>query len=138
MPKKKPTTKKKVDAEFSKYIRARDCLKTTGSIDRGLCITCGKLYEFKKLQAGHYVSRRFNSVRFHEQNVHAQCFQCNIRFKGNMVEYQYRIKEMYGEEFAEELRHKKNETKQYRPKELEELYLTYKQKYDDLKSLQQM
>ena len=38
--------------EFSQMIRVRDCLRTTGCSSWGLCITCGKRYHIKLLQAG--------------------------------------------------------------------------------------
>ena len=49
---------------FSKYVRLRDCLETTGSIKRGKCFTCSKELPFNELQAGHFISGRHNANLF--------------------------------------------------------------------------
>ena len=64
---------------FSQYIRLRDCIKSLGAVDRGKCVTCGRIYPFKKLQAGHFVPGRTRAVLFDERCVHAQCFLCNMK-----------------------------------------------------------
>jgi len=74
---KKPTrTKlvKKLDAVFSQYIRRRYADKN------GLaqCVTCGKKDHWKKLQAGHFISRKHYSTRWDETNVQVQCAGCNV------------------------------------------------------------
>lgn len=79
--------KKKAWKYFSIYIRTRDCIKTTGSPDYGICVTCEKRFHFKELQAGHYVSGRNNAVLFDEDLVHAQCMRCNIWLEGNKTKY---------------------------------------------------
>lgn len=66
---------------FSLYIRARDCIKTTGSISRGKCVTCGKEFNFKDLQAGHFVQGRNNAVLFNELGVNAQCLTKESQLK---------------------------------------------------------
>ena len=81
------SVKKRVWAVFSKFIRMRDCLKTTGCKDWGLCITCGKRYHIKLLQAGHFISGRHNANLFLEKGTHAQCYNCNINLRGNTLEY---------------------------------------------------
>ena len=80
---KRPTLssmKEKVWLVFSPYIRLRDCLKTTGSIDWGECISCSETKPYSDLDAGHFVAKRGNNY-FSEKGVHAQCQSCN-RFKG--------------------------------------------------------
>lgn len=75
--------KKIVWSNFSKYIRLRDCIATTGNIEEGVCFTCGKIYGFNKLQAGHMVAKRTNNILFDEDNVKAQCIGCNIYKNGD-------------------------------------------------------
>lgn len=60
------------------YIRARD---------PNICISCGVTYS-SAWQAGHYIAVGANStLRFHEDNIHKQCIQCNM-FKGsNAIPY---------------------------------------------------
>ena len=88
-------TKKKLWTIFSKFIRERDK-------DKG-CVTCGKWYEPKRMQAGHFISRAYNSTLFSEINVHSQCYACNIYRKGATDEYILKMEEMYGREAVDEL-----------------------------------
>ena len=55
----------KLDAVFSKYIRLKY------SDDKGYCrcISCGKVFPWKEIQNGHYMSRRYMSTRFSEDNT---------------------------------------------------------------------
>ena len=129
-PKKKitvPKMKKKVWDIFSIYIRKRDCLKTTGCASWGICITCKKLYHFKLLQAGHFISGRHNNNLFSERGVHAQCYNCNINLKGATLEYRRKIIEMYGEGADLELEAEERITRKFTVPELEEL----KEYYED-------
>lgn len=83
--------------QFSIYIRTRDCLKTTGNPGEGVCITCGRKYDFRGLQAGHFVQGRHNNNLFSEKGVHAQCFYCNMQLRGNVLEYRRKIIALYGD-----------------------------------------
>lgn len=100
--------KKKCWKYFSIFIRTRDCIKTTGDPEWGICVTCNNRFHFKQLQAGHYVQGRNNAVLFHEDLVHAQCKQCNIYKNGNLTPYAIYMFKTYGTEKMEEyelLRH---------------------------------
>ena len=79
--------KKKLWPVFSKYIRTRDCIKTSGSPLRGRCVTCNKLYPIKKLQAGHFIPGRYDAILFDEEQVHAQCYCCNMKLQGMWHKY---------------------------------------------------
>jgi len=61
--------KKRAWKMFSTYIRTRDSLKTTGSTDKCVCITCNKRKEFRRIQAGHAIGGRNNSILFDEELV---------------------------------------------------------------------
>jgi len=133
---KKPTitkVKNKLWLIFSEYIRKRDCLRTTGCADWGLCITCGRRYHYKLLQAGHFVAGRQNAGLFSEKGTHAQCYNCNINLKGNTLEYRRKVIELYGVGADEELEIEARGIKQFKIFELEELITTYKQKLQSLK-----
>ncbi len=118
--------KKKTWDTFSRSIRLRDCLRTTGCTSFGLCITCGKRYHFKLLQAGHFIPGRHNANLFSEKGCHAQCYNCNINLKGNTLEYRRQIIKLYGEGADLELEDEAHQTKKYTVQELQELrvYLT--------------
>ena len=123
--KKKPISirnfKKRIWILFSHYIRMRDCLKTTGCASFGLCITCGKRYHFKLLQAGHFISGRHNANLFSERGTNAQCYNCNINLRGNTLEYRRQIIKLYGEGADVELEEEARQIKKYTRADLEAL-----------------
>ena len=136
--KKKPTMsslKKKAWVLFSQYIRMRDCLRTTGCTSFGLCITCGKRYHFKLLQAGHFIPGRHNTNLFNEKGCHAQCYNCNINLRGNTLEYRRQIIKLYGEGYDEILESQANEIKKFTPSELEGLIEELKGKLKEMENV---
>lgn len=99
--KKKPIitiAKQKMQVVFSTYIRMRDCLDTTGTLDFGRCCTCGKTYPRKKLQAGHFIPGRQDSILYEPTCVHAQCYRCNVQRSGEWVKYFRFMEQKYGQE----------------------------------------
>jgi len=97
--KKKFTTgklKKKLWTVFSRFIRIRD---------KGKCFTCNIQKPWTQMQAGHFIPKSTGGLAlyFHVQNVHCQCFRCNINLGGNGAIYAKRIKDVYGEEKFDEL-----------------------------------
>ena len=72
---------------FSRYIRTRDCIRTTGSPLHGKCVTCQKKYPISELQAGHFIPGRTDAVLFDETQVHAQCYRCNMKLQGMWHKY---------------------------------------------------
>ena len=123
--KKKPETvsqlKKKAWVLFSQYIKLRDCLRTTGTTAFALCITCGKRYHYKVLQAGHFIPGRHNNNLFNPRGCHAQCYNCNINLKGNTLVYRRAIIDLYGPGADVELEDQDKVVRQWRPNELKEL-----------------
>ena len=115
--------KKRVWPLFSLSIRIRDCLKTTGCKDWGLCITCGKRYHIKLLQAGHFIPGRHNANLFSEKGVNAQCYNCNINLRGNTLEYRRQIIKLYGSGADVELEKEARRIKKFTLQELQELEL---------------
>lgn len=128
-----PKLKKKLWVLFSIYIRMRDGLKTTGTTEWALCVTCGKRYHFKLLQAGHFIAGRRSSNLFSEKGTHAQCYNCNINLKGNTLEYRRKIIELYGEGTDIELENEAQKIRKFTIPELEEMAIEYKQKIAELK-----
>ena len=94
---KKPTRKSlviKLDTVFSQYIRRKDLINGLAT-----CVTCGKSNEPKKMQCGHFMSRRHYSTRWDENNVGVQCYGCNITNQG----MQYAFSKYLGEEIAKNM-----------------------------------
>ena len=124
--------KKKAWDAFSKYIRLRDCLKTTGTPDEGICVTCPSRTSFKYANAGHFVPDRSRYLLFDEQGVHLQCVQCNIYKKGNWVPYERFMLETYGPEVTEQIKQNKYQSGTWSIPELEEIEEVYKCKFQEL------
>ena len=91
--------KKELDKWFSLYIRLR------GADDNGnnQCCTCGTIDNWKKLQCGHFVSRKHLSTRFHEMNCFPQCVSCNIFKYGEQWKFGQFLDRNLGEGVSEEL-----------------------------------
>jgi hypothetical protein len=93
---KKPslkTLRRKADKIFSQYIRQRDF---------GVCCTCGKLFNWKEGDAGHYINRIHLGTRFDEHNCHFQCVACN-RYRKPMAAYAAFMYNKYGADIINEL-----------------------------------
>ena len=91
-----PKLKKEAEREFNAFIRARDAHLP--------CISCGApppdlsgLHAGR--DAGHYRSVGSAAhLRYHEDNVHAQCVHCNQYGAGRAVEYRIGLIARIGEE----------------------------------------
>lgn len=84
--------KKELDAVFSLYIRTKYGSK---------CYTCESE---RGTQNGHFVIRQYLFTRWEEDNCRPQGFGCNIRRKGNTLEFEERLKKEIGAERVEELK----------------------------------
>lgn len=69
--------KKRLDAVFSKYIRAKF---------PKVCYTCKKPSD--KLQCGHFVSRQYLATRWDEDNCRPQCWGCNGFGNGQLLDFE--------------------------------------------------
>ncbi len=98
--KEEPLTgqKKKLWDVFSIYIRMRDCIEATSTITHGKCCTCGRAYPITKLQAGHFIPGRADSILFEPTCVHSQCYRCNVIRSGEWVKYFRFMEGKYGQE----------------------------------------
>ena len=126
---------------FSNWVRKSECLTSTGTFEKGICVTCdiaGRPSEFpyEKLQAGHAVGGRGNAVLFHEELVHIQCQQCNRQGNGGLSgdygNYMTYLVRKYGLEHAEGLQRLKNTYKEITYQDLVDIEKKYKDKLKDL------
>lgn len=123
---KKPTRKTlitKLDNVFSEYIRRRYAKNEIAT-----CVTCGKKDHWKKLQAGHFMSRKHYATRWDEDNVGVQCSACNVFRYGE----QYLFAKYLGTEKADMLLAKSRETVKFPDWEIQEMIELYKNKIKDL------
>lgn len=108
---------------WSRFIRLRDCKLTTNTLVAGKCVTCGKVYPFEKLQAGHFLH---NGNDYDERNIHAQCARCNKWLHGNGTKYYEFMLTTYGMEVIEELEREKRVIHKYTQEQLNEMYKGFK------------
>lgn len=128
-----PALHKRLDSVFSQFIRLRDCVKTTGTVENGACITCGNIHPYSSLQAGHFISRAHYAIRYDERNVNAQCVGCNMFKHGAVEEYFIRLEEMHGRPVVDELLSLKHQTRRFQRSELEGMIGDYKTKLEELR-----
>jgi hypothetical protein len=124
----KKITKQKVWDMFSKYIR----LKYSDKDGFVICYTCGTKKFWKKMQAGHGLSGRGNSILFDEEIVRPQCPQCNIFMHGNPDVFHMKLIKEFGEYFFERKLREKNTVKKFTQSELRELYEHYSKEVEKL------
>ena len=84
----------KLDEVFSKYVR----LKHSDNNGYCHCISCGKIVFWKQIQNGDYMSRRYLSTRFAEDNCRPQCVACNMFNQGNIQMYRRGLVNEIGEQ----------------------------------------
>ena len=115
---------KELDGIFSIYIRKRDA-DDNGNV---LCCTCNKVEHWKKMDCGHFQSRKHKSTRWDEINAHVQCKGCNIFKNGEQYKHAIFINKRYGKGTAELLQKAANEVRKWDIIELEEMIEYYKNK----------
>jgi len=123
-------SKRKAWEVFSKYIRLRDAIKTTGTKTEAICITCNKRFPTNKMHAGHFASRRHNNTLFDEKNVHAQCCNCNTFMGGEQAVYGKAIDKKYGKGVSDKLLVERWKIKKFTIDELDSIIKKYKKKYE--------
>ncbi len=112
---------KKLDSVFSEYIRRRNSVD-----DISECFTCGKKDHWKKLQCGHFQSRKHYSTRFDEINCQVQCAGCNVFRYGEQFIFGKNLNKKYGKNTAEKLLQKSRKTVKFANVDLIEMIDQYK------------
>jgi hypothetical protein len=124
--------KRKAWSSFSRYIRTRDSLLTTKSLERCKCVTCSKEVPFAKIQAGHAIGGRNNSILFDEELVHGQCQFCNGYGGGKYAQYSLWFIKNYGlDRWKEKVRLSK-QVKRYSKQDYIDVYEEYTDKLNEL------
>ena len=102
---------------FNKWVRQRD--------EGQPCISCG--IQTGKRDAGHFFSvGNYPSVRFHEDNNHSQCVNCNQFNGGNIHEYKPRLISKIGAKRFNELDKLAHQARKYSIPEVKEIIDKYK------------
>jgi len=114
---KKSTRKRlidKLDKIFSQYIRLRESKNHNSK-----CFTCGKVDHWKKLQNGHFMSRKHLSTRWDETNCQVQCAGCNVFRYGEQYKFSVGLNAKYGDGTADAMLQKSRQTLKIDNAELE-------------------
>jgi len=128
--KKKPSRGKlvkKLDAVFSQYIRLKDSVGGYAT-----CFTCGKKDHWKKLQNGHFQSRKHYATRWDEQNCQVQCAGCNVFRYGEQFLFAKYLDERFYAGLSDELYIKSKQIVKFTNSEIEEMILKYKKLVDSM------
>jgi len=118
---------KKLDTVFSLYIRRRHAKN-----DIAQCYTCGKKDHYKKLQNGHFMSRKSYATRWDETNCQVQCVKCNMFEQGMSYVFGLNLNKQFGEGTAEELLRKSKEILKLSNDEVISLITKYENKLNNL------
>jgi|TARA_R110000744_G_scaffold45329_1_gene100714 hypothetical protein len=111
---------KKLDSVFSQYIRQKNAVNDTAT-----CFTCGKKDHWKKLQNGHFQSRRHYSTRWDTVNCQVQCAGCNVFRFGEQFIFGQNLDNKFGEGTARRLHIKAQQTAKFLDFELIEMINKY-------------
>lgn len=114
--------KSEADRVLSRYIRKKY------ADHRGLveCVTCGIYGDWRSMDSGHFISRRYSALRYDERNVHPQCIFCNRNKHGNLKMYRQFVVERYGPEILDYYRVKCMTPQKLTKPYLSSLILKYK------------
>lgn len=121
--------KKELDKWFSLYIRLREATPE-GMVQ---CFTSGRVYHYKQIHAGHFMSRRYLATRFCEINVQPQSPADNLFGQGEQYKFGLNLDLKYGEGTAEELQYKARQTVKLSRVDYEEEIIYYKELVNNLK-----
>ena len=117
---------KQLDSVFSKYIRQRDAVNEIAT-----CFTCGKRDHWKRLQNGHFQSRKYYSTRWDETNCQVQCAGCNVFKYGEQFLFGKNLDVKYGLGTSKDLYLKAKKTIKISTVELQDMIKHYKDLVDN-------
>ena len=121
--------KKELDKWFSLFIRLRDATNE-GMVQ---CWTSGRVYHYKQIHAGHFMSRRHLATRWCEINVQPQSAADNLFGQGEQYKFGLNLDAKFGEGTSEELQYKARQTVKLSRVDYEEKISYYKDFVEKLK-----
>lgn len=121
--------KKELDKWFSLFIR----LRSADYVGFVRCYTSGRLYHYKDIHAGHFISRKCLATRWCEINVQPQSVADNLFGQGEQYKFSKALDAEYGEGTAEELQQKSRQTLKLSRIDYEEKISYYKLAVEKLK-----
>lgn len=121
--------KDEADKWFSEFIRLRD------SDHNGIatCITSEYRAHWRDMDAGHYISREIEALRYDEKNCHAQSRLANRFQGGQFKDHGFRIEEKYGRGTCHALRQKATRICRHTTADYKFIAETYKERVMNIK-----
>jgi hypothetical protein len=117
----------KAQSAVNAFIRERDKEEP--------CISCGR-WDVMSWHAGHYKSVGAHpELRFHSDNIHKQCDQCNLHKSANLSEYRPRLIAKIGIERVEWLEGP-HEAARYTREDCQRIEAEHKSKLKELRAQQ--
>ena len=98
------------------------------------CVTCKKKDHWKKMEGGHFISRRHTATKILEEVIHPQCSYCNHFLKGNYAPYALYMVDMYGREFVDNLLIMKDTPRKFYRDEIAEIIKDFKSRLKELEA----
>lgn len=111
----------KLKAEADKFFSQATRLRFADEDGLVQCVTCPNKKPWKAMQNGHFMSRRFNSTRFEEQNTAPQCYGCNVMHQGRQYEFGLALDAWYGAGTAQAMHKLSQEPHQFNEEELRQI-----------------
>ena len=121
--------KKELDKWFSLFIR----LRSADYVGFVRCYTSGRLYHYKDIHAGHFISRKCLATRWCEINVQPQSVADNLFGQGEQYKFSKALDAEYGEGTAESLQIKSRQIQKFSRADYEEKISYYKEAVKNLK-----
>jgi len=123
------SAKKKAWKAFSLWVR----LKDTEEFDKCVrCYTCGKITDYKNMNAGHGIGGRNNAILFEERVVRPQCAGCNIWGRGQYQIFTRKLIDELGLATYDEIVSKARIPVKYRIADYEAIEADYKERIKNL------
>jgi len=129
---KKKIAKDKAWKAMSEYVRRSEANKD-GYV---ACVTCGivKYWKGDGMHAGHFVPQaQGDAARFELDNIHTQCYRCNVNLGGNGAEYTPWMIAKYGQERVDEIRQLAGKVVKYTEEDYNDMENLYIELFKNLK-----
>ena len=76
------------------------------------CITCG--IKTGKVDGGHFLpTSSYPSIRYYSKQIKCQCINCNQYNNGKPLEYEAKMRLMYGDDFVDNLKNEHRNSRKY-------------------------
>ena len=122
-------SKKRAWLVFSKWLKYQ--YVKDGMVE---CYTCGSMYPLEKIQTGHAIGGRNNSILFEEKLVRPQCIICNVFRRGRYATFTYKLIKEIGMKEYEKLVLQSQQVVQLKVSDFQEIEEKYKKKVERLSS----